>query len=150
MSEKERSITRRFWKKHGGVLIEEFPAVHPDRRNGHERRRIDGVIVYGAGRRQVIEEGEALEVDGRRLRGPKSTNPCKIRVKGKRIMVIQTKAGPLSMSLLGQTLFSGHLMEEFDPAEPIELIALCTKSDTVLKSWAGRYNIRVEVDQKSL
>ena len=150
MSEKERSITQRFWEKHGGVLIEEFPAVRQDRRNGHERRCIDGVIVYGAGRRRVIEKGETLEVDGERIRGPKTKRPHKIRVKGKRIMVIQTKAGPLSMSLLGQTLFSGHLMEEFDPAEPIELIALCTKSDTVLKSWAGRYNIRVEVDQKSL
>ena len=30
--------------------------------------------------------------------------------KGKRIVVIQTKAKPISMSLLGQTLFSGHLM----------------------------------------
>ena len=149
MSEKEREITKRFWKKHGGVLVEEFPVVRRDSKNGHTDRRIDGVIVYGAGHRRVIEKGEALEVDGERIRGPKSTNPCKIHVKGKRTVVIQTKAGPLSMSLLGQTLFSGHLMEEFNPAEPIELIALCTKSDTVLNALAERYNIRVEVDQGS-
>ena len=149
MSAKEWEITKRFWKKHGGVLIDQFPAVRRDSKNGHRERRIDGVIVYGAGRRRAIEKGEALEVDGKRIRGPKSTNPCKIRVKGKRIVVIQTKTKSLSMSLLGQTLFSGHLMEEFEPAS-IELVALCTKSDTVLNALAKRYNIRVEVDQKSL
>lgn len=147
--ENERPLTRRFWEKRGGILIEEFPAVPQDRRNGHEHRNIDGVIVYSAGRRRVIEKGDALEVDGKRIRDPKGTNPCKIRirVKGKRIVVIQTKASPLSMSLLGQTLFSGHLMEKFEPSS-IEMVALCTKSDTVLGALAERYNIRVEVEQE--
>ena len=143
---RERPLTRQFWKKHGGTLIEEFPAV-PRRGKGYEGRKIDGVIVYGEGC-QLIEEKDALVVNGERIRGQKGNQPCRVRIKGKRIVVIQTKPSPISMSLLGQTLFSGHLMEKFEP-ESIDLVALCTKGDIVLEELAKRYNIKVEKMEKS-
>ena len=145
MSEKERKLTQSYWKEEtSGTLIEEFPAIPQfGKREGYEHRKIDGVIVYGKGC-QLIEKREALEVDGERLRFPGSTNPCKVRIKDKRIVVIQTKARPISMSLLGQALFSIHLMERFQP-KSIESVAICTKGDSVLEGFAEKYDIKVVV-----
>ena len=142
---RERPLTRQFWKKHGGTLIEEFPAVRKGQ--NHECRKIDGVIVYGEGC-QLIEEEDALVVNGKRIRDQRGKQACRVSIKGRRIVVIQTKAKPISMSLLGQTLFSGHLMEKFEP-KSIALVALCTKGDAVLEKWAKRYKIKVEKMEKT-
>ena len=145
MSKNETPLTRRYWKEHGGTLIEEFPAVCKGK--DQQSRKIDGVIVYGEGR-QLIEEKDALIVNGERMRDQRGKQPCRVRIKGKHIVVIQTKPSPISMSLLGQTLFSGHLMERFEP-KSIGLVALCTKGDAVLEELAKRYDIKVEKMEKS-
>ena len=77
MSKHETPLTRRYWKSVGGTLIEEFTAI--PRGTDHGARIIDGIIVLDAPNRIVKKS----EVD----------------LKGKDIIVIQTKATRLGMYL---------------------------------------------------
>ena len=122
MSKKETPLTRRYWNEIGGTLIEEFPAVSlgPD----HGKRILDGVVVLGAPKRIA----KSNEVD----------------IRNKDIVIIQTKAQRLGMYLLGQALFSKHLMKPFKPRS-IQTVAVCTKGDAVLEPLARRYGIKVIV-----
>lgn len=141
MSKNETPLTKRYWKEIGGTLIEEFPAVR--RGSGSWNRQLDGVVVFN-GSRRLIKREYGLEVDGKRIRRSKGKISRKVQVKGKRIIVIQTKPKPISMSLLGQALFSRHLMEEFEPKR-IYSVAICTKGDVVLEKLAKEYKIKVVV-----
>jgi hypothetical protein len=92
MSKHETPITRWYWHKvigRQGLLIEEFPAVKRDGAKGKKKRHIDGVIVLG----QKAE-----------LRGPRKRD-CEL-VRDKRVIVIQSKARRLGMSLIGQVVVS--------------------------------------------
>ncbi len=128
MSKHETLLTRRYWKEIGGTLIEEFEAV-PLRRNPYQaRRNIDGVVVLGGP--HEIQKADEVEI------------------QDQDIVVIQTKAGrngyTLGMYLLGQALFSRHLMEEFGP-KSIRSVAICTKGDVVMEALAEKYGIEVVV-----
>ena len=128
MSKHETPLTRRYWKEIGGTLIEEFEAV-PLRRNPYQaRRNIDGVVVLG-GPHEIRKANE-------------------IEIRGQDIVVIQTKAGKngytLGMYLLGQALFSRHLMERFGP-KSTRSVAICTKGDVVMEALAEKYEIEVVV-----
>jgi hypothetical protein len=122
MSKKETPLTRRYWKEIGGTLIEEFSAVSltPD----HGKRLVDGVVILGAPN-QIAKFNE-------------------VDVRNEDIVIIQTKAQRLGMYLLGQALFSKHLMKPFRPRS-IKTVAVCTKGDSVLEPLAKRYGIKVVV-----
>jgi len=122
MSKRETPLTRRFWSEVGGILIEEFMAVSAGKRQG--RRLIDGLIIKSAETQRT--QGNDIEVAGRDL------------------IVVQTKASRLGMSLLGQVLFSIELMKQFQPSS-IEGVAVCTKGDLVLEQLAKSYGIKVVV-----
>ena len=131
MSKYETPLTRRYWKEIGGTLIEEFEAV-PLRRDPYQaRRNIDGVVVLG-GSHEIRKADE-------------------VEIKDRDIVVIQTKAGKtgytLGMYLLGQALFSRHLMEKFEP-KSIRSVAICTKGDVVMEELAAKYGIEVKVYQQ--
>lgn len=126
MSKLETPLTRKYWRSVGGTLIEEFPAVTGSTDRG--RRLIDGVIIVG----EKTRRAKASEVD----------------LEGKDIIVIQTKAGRLGMSLIGQTLFSPKLRSKFKP-KSIKSVAICTKSDAELLPLLKSYkNIEVVVYEK--
>lgn len=131
MSKYETPLTRRYWKEIGGTLIEEFEAV-PLRRDPYQaRRNIDSVVVLG-GPHEIRRADE-------------------VEIKDCDIVVIQTKAGKtgytLGMYLLGQALFSRHLMEKFEP-KSIRSVAICTKGDVVMEELAAKYGIEVKVYQQ--
>lgn len=117
MSERETPMTRWYWRRMGGTLIEEFPAV---RRNtaDHGRRLIDGVI---------LANGKDEMADWR-----------EVSVEDKDIIVVQAKRGRLGMYLMGQTFFSAKLMERFKP-KSIKSIALCERNDSILGPILERY-----------
>jgi hypothetical protein len=125
MSKHETRMTRKYWESIGGLLIEEFVAVKGNKNQG--RRSLDGVVVLGEP--TSIHNGNFFDV------------------KNKDIVVIQTKPGRLNMSLLGQTLFSGELMERYNP-KSIKLVSVCGKSDGVLSICASEKNIQVIVINK--
>jgi hypothetical protein len=126
MSKRETPLTRRYWKSVGGTLIEEFAAV--PRGPDHGPRTLDGVIIKGGSKRIARKS----EVD----------------LKGKDIIVVQTKASRLGMNLAGQTLFSRELMKKYKP-RTIRSVAVCTKGDSVLEPLLTRFkNVEVVVYEK--
>jgi hypothetical protein len=121
-------LTRWYWRKVGGTLIEEFCAV--PRSDTCGTRILDAVIVKRGRRRRAHQS----EVD----------------VKGKDIIVVQTKAERLGMYLMGQVFFSAQLMRRFKPRS-IESVALVAQDDDVLRPLLERYkSMRVVVCPKNL
>ncbi|MFK7822814.1 MAG: hypothetical protein AB8G05_01555 [Oligoflexales bacterium] len=127
MSKHETPLTRRYWREVKGTLIEEFIAVKSKKLHGkriHGKRLIDGIIICGGKHKIATKSDVELEKND--------------------IIVVQTKAKPLGMNLLGQALFSKHLMERFKP-KSIHCVAICTKGDIILEELASRYDIEVVV-----
>jgi uncharacterized protein (DUF608 family) len=117
MSKHETPMTRWYWRtmnKRKGLLIEEFAAVKKDRSNGKNKRHIDGVIVLG-------EKAER--------RGPRKDD--RKLVDGKQVIVIQSKARRLGMSLIGQVVVSCKLLESLG-ADVIKSVGVCKEDDKVL------------------
>jgi hypothetical protein len=117
-------MTRRYWQRVGGTLVEEFLMVR--QRPNVGRRLADGLIV--------------LDGDHRRLTSGEVT------LDGKDVIVVQTKADRLGMYLLGQALFSRELISDFFNPRSIRTVALCRVDDAVLRPIAERYGIEVVVD----
>lgn len=123
MSKLETPLTRAYWKKVGGTLIEEFYAVPSSSTCG--KRVIDGVIIRG-GENRIARASE-------------------VSLEGKDIIIVQTKAGRLGMYLMGQAFFSVELMKKFKPASILS-VALCLKDDSVLRPIFESYpNMKVEI-----
>ncbi|MDA0919172.1 MAG: hypothetical protein O2945_08885 [Planctomycetota bacterium] len=123
MSKHETWMTRWYWRQIGGTLIEEFPAVQRTRHCG--QRLLDGVIVIG-GQHQIVRHDEVDLTD-------------------QDIISVQTKASRLGMSVMGQALFSLHLLERFNPRS-IKSVALCSRTDSVLAPIFEQYpNMEVVV-----
>lgn len=122
MSKHETPLTRRYWDEVGGTLVEEFPAVL--RGPGNAQRLIDGVIILGEPKRIA--------------------KPSESYIKGKDIIVLQTKANRLGMNLMGQAIVSKKLMERFEP-KSIRSIAICSEGDSVLEQFLADYGIELVV-----
>ena len=98
-------MTRRYWKRVGGTLVEEFLVV--PRSAGVGPRRLDGVIIVDGDHRKASWK-ERINLDGHD------------------IIVVQTKANRLGMYLMGQALFSRVVIEDrFKPADITHGRALC-------------------------
>jgi hypothetical protein len=122
MSKHETPLTRRYWNEVGGTLVEEFPAVL--RGSGNAQRLIDGVIIVGEAKR--------------------ISRPSEVTIKGKDIIVLQTKANRLGMNLMGQAIVSKKLMEKFEP-KSIRSIAICSEGDSALEQFLDEYGIELVV-----
>jgi hypothetical protein len=127
MSKHETPMTRWYWQQVGGTLIEEFVAVEGTAERG--RRVLDGLIV----------------LDGEFRIAPQS----EVSLAGKDVIVIQTKAGRLGMSLMGQAFFSAQLVQRFNPHSVVS-VALCSQDDAVLRPLFEQYpNMKVVVCPRS-
>lgn len=125
MSKLETPMTRRYWERVGGTLLEEYPAVR--RRPGVGRRLVDAIIIVD-GDHRIASPGERSCLDGHDL------------------IVVQTKADRLGMYLLRQALFSRVLIEDRFAPKSVRTVALCAIDDAVLRPIAERYGIEVVVD----
>ena len=124
MSKHETPMTRWYWRtvnKRQGLLIEEFPAVKRDGTAGKNKRHIDGVIVLG-------EKAEH--------RGPRKGD--RELVKGKRVIVIQSKARRLGMGLIGQVVVSRELLKVLK-AKVVKSVGVCREDDQILRGVLGRF-----------
>jgi len=117
MSKNETWMTRWYWRQVGGTLIEEFPAVRRTQNCG--QRLLDGVIVVG-GKHHIVQHEEVDLTD-------------------RDIISVQTKASRLGMTVMGQALFSLHLLERFNPRS-IKSVALCSRTDSVLAPIFEQYS----------
>jgi hypothetical protein len=124
MSKHETPMTRWYWRtlnKREGLLIEEFPAVKRDGTAGKNKRHIDGVIVLG-------EKAER--------RGPRKGD--RELVKGKRVIVIQSKARRLGMGLIGQVVVSRELLKDLK-AKVVKSVGVCRQDDLLLHKVLRRF-----------
>jgi hypothetical protein len=122
MSKHETWRTRIYWNEVGGLLIEEFLAVQGTSNQG--RRPIDGVIV--------LNEKTAIHIENI------------FDIKGKDVIVIQTKSRRLGMYLLGQAYFSRFLIEKFEPRS-IKTVAICSKNDAVMSELAKAHDVEIVI-----
>lgn len=128
MINNETPHTRRFWESVGGTLMEEFKAVKSSMvqsKTVQSNRWIDGVIILG-GPMRILERSEHR----------------KQNLKGKDLIVVQTKNKRLGMTLVGQALVSRELMRAFRP-RTIVSVALCKWDDAALRPVAEKYGIEV-------
>ena len=110
MSKHETPMTEWYWKRVGGLLIEEYPVISRGANQGE--RRLDGVIIRDAPEGRIFCE--------------------RVDISGCDVVVVQAKASRLGMSLMGQTLFSLQLVKALGPASAIS-VALCNADDAVLR-----------------
>lgn len=111
-------MTRWYWRvinQGKGLLIREFPAVEGGQGRAEGKRYIDGVIICGQ------QSGDR-----------KGTVADRKKVKGKKVIVIQSKAKRLGMYLMGQTLFSRDLILA-KGAKSVRSVAVCRKDDKVMR-----------------
>ena len=123
MSKLETPLTHRYWNSVGGTLMEEFRAVRGSPTQG--QRLLDGVIVLG-GPKRILDRAEHAEQD----------------LRGKDIIVVQTKVGRVGMYLLGQALFSRELMRAFGP-RTVMSVAVCEQDDATLRPLAEKYGVEI-------
>ncbi len=117
MSKHETPMTLAYWKRVGGLLLEEFCAVPRSRECGG--RWMDGVIVHG----RETRRGQPGEI---------------VDLTGSSVTIVQAKARRLNMPLMGQAFFSAKLMERFGPSS-IHSVALCLQDDPILRPLLEAY-----------
>ena len=123
MSKLETQLTRQYWERVGGTLIEEFLIVHGSKKSA--KRLTDGLIILG-GERKISRRTE-VEIDG------------------KDIIIVQTKHGRIGMYLLGQVLFSKLLVEKNFRPRSVKSVALCTKGDLELETIVSKQFPDIEI-----
>jgi hypothetical protein len=127
MSKHETAMTRAAWRHLGGALFEEYPLVQSsDDRGG---RRVDGLIILGEPVRRLSAE----------------TPP---EISGKDVVLLQSKASRLGMSVLGQALFSRELAMLLGPRS-VRSVAVVLSNDSLLAPLAAKYGIEVFVAGKN-
>jgi len=110
LSKLETLLTRWYWEKIGGLLIEEFPVVRDA--PGQGKRFLDGLIVLG----EPTSRTTTMDFD----------------IRGRDVIVIQTKAKRLGMYLMGQCLFSRDIALSLG-VKSVRSVAICTQDDAVLR-----------------
>lgn len=133
MSLHETPMTERCWKSVGGWLIEEFLIV--ERGPDGSLRRVDGLIIFGGKPKRT--RGSALfgDLKGRDV------------IKGRNVIVVQTKARRLSMPLTGQAYCSWWILKKHYKARTVRSAAVCTADDAVLAPITKCLGIEVETDK---
>jgi hypothetical protein len=116
MSKHETPLTRWYWEKVGGLLIEEFPVVKAS--PNQAKRLLDGLIVLG----EPTSRTSSREFD----------------LTDRDVIVIQAKAKRLGMYLMGQCLFSRDLVLQLG-VKSVRSVAVCTEDDQTLRPLLERH-----------
>jgi hypothetical protein len=125
MSKHETPMIVEYWKRVGGILIEEFQLVKGDSDSGP--RRADAVIILGQECRRLPKGQRAVNIGG------------------KDVIVVQAKAQRLGMYLMGQGIFSAELIKRFNP-KSVKSVILCSCGDAILiPMLTGFPNVAVEI-----
>jgi hypothetical protein len=129
----EPEMTKAYWARRpeSGTLYLEYP-IHG--------RRIDGLVVVDnpAQGKTVVDKGPYPELE---------------TLRGKKLIVLQTKRKKLGMGLAGQTIISKTLLliEGFKDAE-VEAVAICLELDAKIQEALAKHGCEavVEADPKTL
>ncbi|MBK8835139.1 MAG: hypothetical protein IPO29_09815 [Anaerolineae bacterium] len=113
MSKLETWMTRRDAETVPGTFILEFPVVKASKGVGD--RKVDALIVMNG------SVGEASPKD-------------KVEIDGKDVIVVQTKASRLGMSVMGQAVFSIELVKRHFKPKSVRAVIVCTGHDAELEA----------------
>lgn len=115
MSKKETPLTRYYWQNiiGKGLLIEEFQLIKKSENNSY--RLADGLIVLN----------EEFKIH--------TTNTFDI--KGKEVILLQTKSSTLGMYLAGQTFISKLILEKYHQPKNIRAVSICLKDDIIIRNF---------------
>ena len=128
MSKHETWMVLKYWDEIGGTLIEEYPIVRGNEKQG--KRHLDGLIILGTKKKRL----------------PRASS---LSIEGKDVVVLQAKNNKLGMSLMGQTLFSKKLVERLKP-KSVKSVALCIKDDELLRPMLEKYKMcKVKIYDKN-
>jgi hypothetical protein len=103
-------MTRWYWQRVGGTLIEEIVSVKGASQCG--RRVLNGLVILSGEFRIALQS--------------------EVSLAGKDVIVIQTNASRLGMYLMGQGFFAVQLVQRFNPCSVIS-VTLCSQNDAVLR-----------------
>ena len=120
MSKHETAMTEWYWREvlKKGTLIKEYVAVNKARDGSNGSRFMDGLVI---------------------LDGPfKVSKDVKHDIRGKKVVVIQSKNKQLGMYLMGQALFSRELILKKKP-KSVRSVAVCRKDDKVMRELLEAY-----------
>jgi hypothetical protein len=120
MSKLETPMTEAFWMHHAkGAYLPEYCLVRRDKKIDCGGRWADAVIL----------------LDEPHGRANFSDFPT---LKGRNVVVVQTKASRMGMYLMGQAVFSAQLVR-VQGAASVRSILLCTRADVVLLPFLEPY-----------
>jgi hypothetical protein len=125
MSTYETPMTRRFHKRVGGTLYEEFYVGG---------RWLDGVIVCGPYQpppKECPMSGERINLDGLD------------------IIIVEAKARRLGRNLLGQAIGSAYFVNKYFAPRHVRNVVLCAVDDPELRPLFALHGIEVFVDHKA-
>jgi hypothetical protein len=125
MSKRETPMTRRYWERVRGTLLEEYLVVRSG--PGVGRRMIDAVIIED-GDHRIASRSESVSLDWHD------------------IVIVQTNAHRLGMYLLGQAFFSRQLIKDRFAPRSVRTVALCAIDDAILRPIAERFCVEVIID----
>lgn len=113
MSKHETPMTEWYWREvlKRGTLIKEYIAIERTKDGSNASRYLDGLVI---------------------LDDPfKTSDDVRMDIKGKNVVVIQSKNKQLGMYLMGQALFSRELILMKKP-KSVRSVAVCRKDDKVM------------------
>jgi hypothetical protein len=113
MSKLETWMTIEYAKTVPGTFILEFPVVKASK--GVGTRKVDALIVKNG------TFGQASPKD-------------KVDIDGQDVIVVQTKASRLGMSVMGQAVFSIELVKRHFKPRSVRAVIVCTGRDKVLEA----------------
>jgi hypothetical protein len=118
----ETEITRKYWERVGGLLIEEFQAKPKKKNTG--KHLVDGIIVLGEEKR--VQSGGDYNF------------------AGKDIIIIQLAKQQQGMRFLGEAFTSRERMIRYHP-HSIKTVALCHRHDEEMYHLCQAFNIEMVV-----
>lgn len=126
MSKRESMATKWFCEHHlKGLTIYEFQLVKASPKERISRRLVDAIVIDpGTGYKEADSKYQPL--------------------KGKRVVIVQTKAARLGMYLMGQAYFSKQLALELG-AGSFRTVAICKEIDVQMEKLCKENAIEVVV-----
>ena len=132
MSKLETSMTRRYWQRVGGTLIEDYLIVPPA--TGVAPRKLDAVIILDGECRIALSPAERS-----------------VSLGGRDVIIVQIKKTLLGdyclgTHLLGQAYYSRKLVLRRFAAKSVRSIVLCSKDDNILRELPEEDGIEIIVN----
>jgi hypothetical protein len=126
MHHNETPMTLEYWKRRGGLLIEEAQVVA---RSEYQQQRLVDALIYP---NEPTRRARGDEVDWEQLVGAP-------------LVVVQTKRSRLGTYLGGQGIFSRYLATLRFPDSSVESVVVCSADDSELRPLVESFGVQIVI-----